>query len=103
MDRFGPLPDEVSHLVEVMTIKYFCREANIEKIEAGPKGAVLSFRDNKFDNPGGLVEFISRAPGSTKLRGDHKLVHSRSWEHPEDRLKGVLWLAQNLAKIARAA
>ena len=103
VDRFGPLPDEVSHLVEVMTIKYFCREANIEKIEAGPKGAVLSFRDNKFDNPGGLVEFISRAPGSTKLRGDHKLVHSRSWEHPEDRLKGVLWLAQNLAKIARAA
>ncbi|WP_288901526.1 transcription-repair coupling factor [uncultured Sneathiella sp.] len=103
VDRFGPLPDEVSHLIEVMTIKYFCREANIEKIEAGPKGAVLSFRNNKFDNPGGLVEFISRAPGSTKLRGDHKLVHSRSWQHPEDRLKGVLWLAQNLAKIARAA
>ncbi|WP_373086092.1 transcription-repair coupling factor [Sneathiella sp.] len=102
VDRFGPLPDEVVHLIEVMTIKYFCRTANIEKIEAGPKGAVLSFRGNKFDNPGGLVEFISRAPGSTKLRGDHKLVHSRQWQHPEDRLKGVLWLAQNLAKIAKA-
>ncbi|MFC4270296.1 transcription-repair coupling factor [Sneathiella chungangensis] len=103
VDRFGPLPDEVSHLIEVMMIKYFCRQANIEKIEAGPKGAVLSFRENRFDNPGGLVEFISRAPGSTKLRADHKLVHSRSWQHPEDRLKGVLWLAQNLAKIAKAA
>jgi transcription-repair coupling factor (superfamily II helicase) len=102
VDRFGPPPDEVSHLIEVMTIKHFCRAANIEKIEAGPKGAVLTFRENKFDNPGGLVEFISRAPGSTKLRGDHKLVHSRSWQHPEDRLKGVLWLAQNLAKIAKA-
>ncbi|MCF8467517.1 MAG: transcription-repair coupling factor [Sneathiella sp.] len=103
VDRFGPLPDEVTHLIEVMTIKHFCRTANIEKIEAGAKGAVLTFRDNRFDNPGGLVEFISRAPGSTKLRGDHKLVHSRDWKHPEDRVKGVLWLAQNLAKIAKAA
>ena len=102
VDRFGPLPDEVTHLIEVMTIKHFCREANIEKIEAGPKGAVLSFRENRFDNPGGLVQFISRAPGSTKLRGDHKLVHTRDWQHPEDRLKGVLWLAQNLAKVAKS-
>ncbi|WP_334129150.1 transcription-repair coupling factor [Sneathiella sp.] len=103
VDRFGPLPDEVSHLIEVMTIKHFCREANIEKIEAGPKGAVLSFRGNRFDNPAGLVQFISRAPGSTKLRSDHKLVHSRDWRHPEDRLKGVLWLAENLVKVAKAA
>jgi len=102
VDRFGPLPDEVSHLIEVMTIKHFCRLANIEKIEAGPKGAVLTFRNNSFDNPAGLVDFISRAPGATKLRGDHKLVHTRSWEHADDRLKGVLWLAQNLAKVAKA-
>jgi transcription-repair coupling factor (superfamily II helicase) len=102
VDRFGPLPDEVNHLIEVMTIKHYCRLANIEKIEAGPKGAVLTFRNNSYENPAGLVAFISRAPGATKLRGDHKLVHTRDWKHPEDRLKGVLWLAQNLAKIAVA-
>ncbi len=102
VDRFGPLPDEVQHLIEIMTIKHFCRRANIEKIEAGPKGAVLSFRNNSFSNPAGLVEFISRAPGATKLRGDHKLVHTRDWSHSDDRLKGVLWLAQNLAKLAEA-
>ena len=103
VDRFGPLPDEVNHLIEIMTIKHYCRTANIAKIEAGPKGAVLTFRNNSFDNPAGLVEFISRAPGSTKLRSDHKLVHSRSWEDADDRLKGVLWLAQNLSKVATAA
>jgi len=103
VDRFGPLPDEVNHLIEIMTIKHFCRTANIEKIEAGPKGAVMSFRDNNFSNPGGLVAFISKQPGATKIRGDHKLVHTRDWKHPEDRLKGVLRLAQNLAKIAKAS
>jgi len=101
VDRFGPLPEEVQHLVEVMTIKQYCKDANIEKIEAGPKGAVLTFRNNSFDNPAGLVGFISKQPGSAKLRADHKMVYTRSWDHPDDRLKGVLWLAQNLAKISK--
>jgi len=102
IDRFGPLPDEVKHLMEVMTIKQYCKTANIEKIDAGVKGAVMSFRNNSFDNPAGLVGFISKQPGSAKLRGDHKMVYTRSWADPEDRLSGVLNLARNLAKIATA-
>jgi len=102
VDRFGSLPEEVKHLMEVMTIKQYCKTANIEKIDAGVKGAVLTFRNNSFDNPAGLVGFISKQPGSAKLRGDHKMVYTRSWADPEDRLSGVLTLARNLAKIASA-
>ena len=40
IDRFGPLPAEVHHLLEIVAIKALCREAEVEKIEAGPKGAV---------------------------------------------------------------
>lgn len=100
VDRFGPMPDEVKHLLEVMSIKQYCRQANIEKIDAGAKGAVLTFRNNSFDNPGGLVAYISKQPGSAKLRADHKMVYTRSWEHPEDRLSGVHTLARDLAAIA---
>ncbi len=102
VDRFGRLPEEVDHLIKVTTIKHYCRQANMEKVEAGPKGAVITFRGNDFANPGGLVEFISRQPGSAKLRGDHKLVYTRGWDHPEDRLNGVATLAENLARIATA-
>lgn len=102
VDRFGPMPDEVNHLLEIMAIKQFCRQGNIEKIDAGAKGAVLTFRKNRFDNPGGLVAYISKQPGSAKLRSDHKLVYTRSWAHPEDRLKGVHTLARDLAAIAVA-
>ncbi|WP_169569119.1 transcription-repair coupling factor [Sneathiella limimaris] len=100
VDRFGKLPEEVEHLLEVMTIKQYCRQANIEKIDAGAKGAVLTFRNNSFDNPAGLVAYISKQPGSAKLRADHKMVYTRSWAHPEDRLRGVRDLVRDLSKIA---
>ena len=42
IDRFGPLPPEVENLLEIIAIKRACREAGIEKLEAGPKGAVIA-------------------------------------------------------------
>src|SRR5271168_2825716 len=45
-DRFGPLPEEVNYLLQVVAIKALCRRANVDKIDVGPKGAVLSFHDN---------------------------------------------------------
>src|SRR6185503_20107018 len=57
-DRFGKSPPEVEHLLQVVAIKALCRRANVEKIEAGPKGVVLSFRDNNFANPERLIKFI---------------------------------------------
>src|SRR6185312_13698274 len=53
IDRFGPLPPEVENLLHVIQIKRLCRDAGVEKVEAGPKGAVLSFRHNSFANPQG--------------------------------------------------
>ena len=57
-DRFGPLPEEVQHLLKIVAIKALCRRANVEKVDTGPKGAVLSFRDNTFANPAGLLQYI---------------------------------------------
>ena len=61
VDRFGKLPGEVEHLLQVVAIKALSRRANVEKIEAGPKGVVLSFRDNIFANPEGLDLLYPRA------------------------------------------
>ena len=103
IDRFGPLPDEVSHLLEVLAIKHLCRAAGIERLDAGPAGATLSFRNNTFANPAGLVEFVNQHPDSTKFRPDHRLVYMRAWESPETRLLGVQRLIARLADIAVAA
>ncbi|PCI49342.1 MAG: transcription-repair coupling factor [Alphaproteobacteria bacterium] len=101
IDRFGDLPEEVEHLLKIILIKHFCRLAGIEKIDTGPKGAIVTFRGSKFANPAGLIEFITSQKAVTKLRTDHRLVYVRKWSKIENRLQGSLNLAHALAKAAR--
>jgi transcription-repair coupling factor (superfamily II helicase) len=99
-DRFGPLPDEVQHLLKIVAIKALCRRANVEKIDAGPKGAVLSFRNNEFSNPDGLVEFIREEGKDARVRPDMKVVFFNDWDRPEQRLKGTNLILRTLVAIA---
>jgi transcription-repair coupling factor (superfamily II helicase) len=101
IDRFGPLPEEVRHLLDIVEIKGLCRQAGIEQIDAGPKGAVIAFRNKSFANPEGLVAFI-RAEGNIKLQPDHRLIYYAGWKTPEARLRGTRALLQDLVKIAEA-
>jgi len=103
IDRFGPLPEEAENLLSTVAIKKLCRDAGIEKLDAGPKGAVLAFRNTTFANPAGLVDFITANVGTVKLRPDHRLVYRRAWDEPKERLKGAQYLLKELAKIAGAA
>jgi transcription-repair coupling factor (superfamily II helicase) len=100
IDRFGALPGEVENLLDIIAIKRLCREAGVEKVEAGPKGAVVSFRNNQFANPAGLVELLQKHSGTAKVRPDQKLVFIRNWEQPKQRLSGVTSILQALAKLA---
>jgi transcription-repair coupling factor (superfamily II helicase) len=109
VDRFGPLPAEVEHLLQVVAIKGLSRRANVEKIEAGPKGVVLSFRDNIFANPEGLIAFIREHRSGVRMRSDPKdaksqqLVIFEDWDSPFDRLKGTAAILRRLAAIAERA
>lgn len=100
IDRFGKMPEEVENLLEIVAIKVLCRKAGVEKVDAGPKGAVLTFRNNLFANPAGLVQFIGKQLGTVKLRPDHKLVFGRAWDDAAARLKGVQKLVSDLAALA---
>jgi transcription-repair coupling factor (superfamily II helicase) len=102
IDRFGPLPDEVRHLLEIVAIKQLALAAGVEKIDAGPKGGTVAFRGNAFANPIALVQFIAKHSGTMKVRPDQKIVVSRDWPTPEDRLKGAKALLGQLAKLAAA-
>ena len=100
VDRFGTLPVEVENLLEIIAIKTLCRRANVEKLEAGPKGAVVSLRNNVFPNPAGLVKFIAQNCGTAKIRPDQKIVYMRVWETPQDRMKGMRKLMEKMAALA---
>ncbi|MGE5546474.1 MAG: transcription-repair coupling factor [Solirubrobacterales bacterium] len=102
VDRFGKMPPEVENLLEVVAIKALCKQAGIEKVDAGPKGAVITFRNNVFANPAGLVAYISRAQGTAKLRPDHKLVFIRVWDDAKQRVGAVQKLIAKLVEIAKS-
>ncbi len=103
IDRFGPVPAEVENLLQIVTLKLLCRAAGVERLDTGPKGAVLVFRDNRFANPAGLVQLIQRDKGRATLRPDHRLVFHREWRDDKTRLAGTMRLMEGLAGLAAEA
>ncbi len=102
VDRFGPLPAEVQNLLDVVALKRACREAGVEKLDAGPKGMVLSFRGNSFRNPSGLVAWLGAKGSVARLRPDHKLAISREMD-VEGRIRLAREVLGNLTRIVQQA
>jgi transcription-repair coupling factor (superfamily II helicase) len=100
VDRFGPLPPETAQLLEIVRIKQLCRRAHVEKLDAGPKGVVLGFRDNRFPRPERLVEHIARSGGRMKVRPDHRLVVLEETHSPAERLALARRVLDRLARLA---
>ena len=77
----------------VIELKQLCRIANVEKINAGPKGLSLSFRNHHFARPEQLIGWIAGQAGRVHLRPDHCLVVTTPLPKPEmqpDACKSVL-------------
>src|SRR3546814_10958001 len=82
VDRFGSVPVEVENLLQIIAIKRLCRDAGVEKVDAGPKGAVFAFHTHRFARPDKLVEFINRRRDSITLKPDQRIVYRDEWEMP---------------------
>ncbi len=102
VDRFGKLPEEVENLLAVVGLKRLCREADVEKLEAGPNGMVIGFRRNAFRNPAGLVAWLATRGGMVKLRPDHRLALVRDMTLTQ-RLRAAREMLGALATIANEA
>ena len=102
VDRFGALPAEVENLLQVVALKRLCREAGVERLEAGPKGMVFAFRGNLFRNPAGLVGWLGSQKHAVRLRPDHKLAIAREMDLGA-RLKTGRDVLDSLNRIAAQA
>ena len=99
VDRFGGLPDPVKNLFSVIELKQLCRLANIEKIDAGPKGLSLAFRDNHFARPDALIGWIAGQGGRVQLRADHRLVVATPIPKPEMQPAACKTVLQDLVAL----
>jgi transcription-repair coupling factor (superfamily II helicase) len=102
VDRFGSMPKEVENLLGVVALKRACRDAGVEKLDAGPKGMVVTFRANAFRNPAGLIRWLSGKGGLVRLRPDHKLAIVRDMDVAA-RLKFARDTLEALVRISNEA
>lgn len=100
IDRFGKLPSEVDTLLRIVRVKGMCKRAGIAKLDGGPKGAVIQFHNDKYANPGGLVEYLQNQRGTAKVK-DNKIIVLRDWDNDETKIKGAYIIARELAGFAK--
>ena len=96
IDRFGPMPAETKQLMDVTAIKARCKALGISKVDAGPKGAVFTFRDDTRVDPASLMTLVRARPSQLKLRPDSKLVITGAAGSPEHRISQVRDLLKEL-------
>lgn len=103
IDRFGKLPVEVANLLDVVELKGLCRKAHIEKLDAGPKGLLLTFRNNEFKAPDKLIHYLQRPEvykvSAIKIRPDHKLFFGREFGNSAQRRNGVRQIVKDLVSL----
>ena len=99
-DRFGPVPEEINTLIDVMTIKNLCIIAGIEILKVGALGLSLSFYKNHFSNPDRLMTFIESNKTKIKVK-ENKIIISTVWGNDETKMVKVKELVQSLAKMAQ--
>ncbi len=103
IDRFGELPAPTKNLIRLIEIKHQAIAANIAKIDVGARGTLVSFHQDDFPDPAGLIAYVERLQGTAKLRPDMKLVINRAWGDPDSRLNGLFQLTKGLSAIVRKA
>jgi transcription-repair coupling factor (superfamily II helicase) len=103
VDRFGPTPPEAEFLLKTIGLKLLCREAGVEKIDAGEKAVVFTFHENKFARPERLIGWIQKNAPLTKVRPDQRVMVQRAWPDERQRLSGVTGIVSALAKLASSA
>ena len=99
-DRFGPVPEEVRYLLDIVAIKRLCRAAGVAQIDAGPKGAVLKFRSDTAIDPERLIAHVANPTHGLRFRPDNKLVITRNWPVADQRLDGVQRVLSTLGEMA---
>ena len=99
-DRFGPVPQEINTLIDVMSIKNACILAGIDAVKAGAIGLSLSFYENKFSDPEGLMKFIESNKSKIKIK-ENKIIISAIWDDDDSKMQVIKKVVKGLATMVQ--
>jgi len=72
-DRFGPLPEEASALLEKIILYVLCKQIGIQRLELGDKRLVLIFSQKTPVTPEKIMTLIQQDPQRFRLVSDYVL------------------------------
>jgi len=81
VDRFGKIPEETEHLLEVIKVKILLTRLSIRKFEETPSSLVITFDETTKVSPERVLDLIHRARGNYRLTPDSRLIID-GWRDP---------------------
>ncbi len=97
VDRFGRLPLEVVHLLEVIKVKIILTRLSVRKFEQTPSQFVLTLDETARISPQRVVELVHREKGRFRITPDSRLVVEGGPEVKKDPFGTARTLLQALA------
>ncbi|MFD2165981.1 transcription-repair coupling factor [Thalassotalea euphylliae] len=85
IDRFGLLPQPAKNLVHVAKLKLKAQQYGIAKIDAGPAGGAIEFKDNTNIDPMKIIGLMQSKPKMYKMEGANKLKFTKASDDAQTR------------------
>ncbi|MEJ2056223.1 MAG: transcription-repair coupling factor [Desulfofustis sp.] len=101
-DRYGPLPAEVSNLLDVVSIKQKLIELRISKVERGASNLVFSFMNDTPIKTEPLLQRISDSKNGLQLIPDGRLIAAAESESDQQVFNHLERVIEDLAELSRA-
>ncbi len=98
-DRFGQIPEETRHLLEVIRVKILLAKLSIRKFEETPSQMVLTFDERTPISPQKVVEWVQRGNGRFRLTPDARLVIDGWTKIDQNPFRAARELLQGLARL----
>ena len=96
LDRFGPLPDEATHLTEVIRLKIMARRLGVVAVDASDDEIVLTAGEQSKVDPERLVNLLTQANGGLRVTPGHKIYAAAPVHDPAGLFEAARKLFMNL-------
>ena len=85
IDRFGPLPDPASHLLQLALLRLASRALGIRRLELGPLGGSVLFEERNQVNPLAVIKLIQKQARDYRMDGPLRLRIQQELDTPLER------------------
>ena len=97
IDRFGLLPDAAKHLIRISELRLLAEPIGVRKIEVGPQGGHIEFKQDTTVDPGRIIAMLQREPDIFALDGPTRLKVKSGVEDTQSRIKLLQSVLQELS------